>query len=331
MEQQVVTNDGTPPPDPDAEKYTALAKELGIEPEGQEPPAPEPQPEPKPESEPPSEPAHVPRAEHENIQKALREAREQARAANDQLSRFMRIVEDARTQRPQPEAKKEEGPKLPDRQEDPIGYFEARIAQIEGQIGEARRGGQMTEQQLQSWQQQQQVLAAVQASEADILNPKSQAYKADYGEACEHLEGQRIRELDRMYPDGSPYAMHFARQSGFQDTQQLKLAILNHDRHAVAIQALQMGVSPAAFYYQLAEDRGYKAKPNGKTQEPERGKQQIEAAKRGQGAALSISGGNAGRKGAEDMSITDLSQLFIDDPEAADKVWDQMAKAGRLG
>jgi hypothetical protein len=136
-----------------------------------------------------------------------------------------------------------------------------------------------------------------------------------------------------MYPDESQQAQHYARQMGFQDATQLKLAILNNDRQSVAIQALQLGVSPAAFYYQLAEDAGYQAKPaqprapNGQFAANEA----IEAAKRGQAASVSISGSNSGRKGAEDMAISDLAALFVEDPDAADRIWDQMAKAGKLG
>jgi hypothetical protein len=175
-------------------------------------------------------------------------------------------------------------------------------------------------------------MSLVQRSEADILDPKSQSHKADYYDACGYLEGQRIKELDRMYPDGSPYAVQYARQQGFQDAAQLKLAILNHDRQAVAVQALQLGMSPAQVYYDLALDRGYQPKA---AQPPlkngdDRGKQQLEAAKRGQKASTTVSGGGAGR-GANDISLTELADMFVEDPEMADKMWDQMARAGRLG
>ena len=55
----------------------------------------------------------------------------------------------------------------------------------------------------------------------------------------------------------------------------------------------------------------------------------IETAKKGQRAAMTISGGE-GRKSANDMSLSDLSDLYVDDPEAFDREWDRMKRAGKL-
>jgi hypothetical protein len=214
-------------------------------------------------------------------------------------------------------------------EEDPIGHFTAKIAALEQQLTEARTGTRQTAEQFQAAQQQQQLFQLVQRSETDILDPKNPDHKADYWDACGYLEGQRIKELDRMYPDAAPYAVQYAQQQGFRTPRDLKLATLNHDRQAVAVQALQLGLSPAQVYYNLALDRGYQAKANGKAP-ADKGKNIIEMAKRGTKAATTISGGS-GRKGAQDMSIKDLSDLFIEDPEAADKVWEEMRRQGRLG
>jgi hypothetical protein len=323
------TVDNAPPPDPDTEKYAALARELEIEPEGGEPETP---------AEPPAEPAepdkakpeYVPYTEHENVQKALREARERAKASDERLNGIMELVNRSRAERQQQkdEPKKDE-PQLPDVEEDPIGHFTAKIAALEQQLTEARTGTRQTAEQFQAAQQQQQLFQLVQRSETDILDPKNPDHKADYWDACGYLEGQRIKELDRMYPDAAPYAVQYAQQQGFRTPRDLKLATLNHDRQAVAVQALQLGLSPAQVYYNLALDRGYQAKANGKAP-ADKGKNIIEMAKRGTKAATTISGGS-GRKGAQDMSIKDLSDLFIEDPEAADKVWEEMRRQGRLG
>ena len=321
-----------PPPDSDAAKYDALRKELGIEPEGgKEPPAPAPtEPSAPAEPDPRAKPEHVPFAEHENVQKALREAREQTKAANDQLARFMRIVEDARARQPAEPGRKEEEPKLPDVMQDPIGHFTGRIAQLEGLLQQAQQGGQATTQQMQAWQAQQALHAAVNASAQDIRNPQSTNHKADYDAACEHLASVRMKQLDLLYPDDSTQVQAYAQQLGFVTARDLKLAQLRQDEEAVAYQALQLGVSPAMRYYELSLAAGYQ--PNGKAPNgAERGKQQLETAKKGQAAALSISGGNSGRKGADDMSISDLSDLFLEDSEAANKIFEQWAKAGKLG
>jgi hypothetical protein len=334
----------TPPPDPDAAKYDELRKELGLN-EAGDPVEPaeadvedkgETEPEDEPSPEPRAKPEHVPYTEHENIQRALREARAAQKASDERLAGIIELVNRSRERR-EPEPKKDEPAKLPDVQEDPIGHFTGRIAQLEAALTKAQQGNQQTAEQFQAAQEHQQLFSLVQRSEAEILDPKSgEGHKADYWDACAHLETQRVKELDRMYPDGSPYAMHYARQQGFVDPAQLKLAILNHDRRAVAIQALQLGRPPAQVYYELAVDRGYVpkvAKVNGAGKDgiAERAKQQLEAARKGKAASLSISGGDGGRKGAEDMTLSDLADLFAEDPDMADKVWDQMERAGKLG
>jgi hypothetical protein len=319
-----------PAVDADAAKYAALAKELDIEPEVQDPePAVEPE---KVEPE-PADPPHVPRAEHENVQKALREARAAEQAAKAEKAAILQIIEQARAQRPQED--KKEPPKVPAVEEDPIAHYNARLAQLEAQLQQQQQGGQMTAQQLQAWQQQQALHAAVQASDADIRDQRSQNFKPDYDDACDHIRSVRMKQLDLMFPDAAPQAQHIAHSEGFRSVAEFKQRMLANDEIAVAVQALQMGVSPSLRYYELALAAGYQpkaAKPNGKDVSlADKAKEQLAAAKRGQGAALTLSGGNSGRKGAEDMAIADLAELFLEDADAADKIWDQMAKAGKLG
>lgn len=333
-QQPTVVNDPAQGADPDVAKYAELAKELGIEEGG----APEPV-EPKP-SEPsglpaPAEPRRdrpeqVPYAEHENVQRALREARAAQKASDDRLAGIMQLVDQSLAKRgPHEPESKDNKPKLPDVHEDPIGFFQGRIAQLEAQLGEAHNGVRLTAEQQQSYQQHQALWQTVAHSEQDIRDPKNQNHKADYDDACQYLEGQRIKQLNRMYPDDSPRAVEYARSNGFQSAPELKLAILNQDRQSVAIQALQLGLSPAQFYYDLAMDAGYQLKP-ARAANGQFGAKAIEAAKRGKAASVSISGGASGRKGADDMSIADLADLFVEDPEMADRVWNQMARAGKL-
>lgn len=337
--QVAPVNGSTPLPqaDPDAAKYDELRKELGIEAEAAEPePQAEPaQQEPGQQQEPAKgKPEHVPYSEHENLQRALKEAREQSKTAEARFAQALEAL--TRRAQPEPEPKKTEAPKIPDKLEDPIGHFEGKIAQLEAQLQQAAQGSQMTAEQLQTYQQQQQFHAVVVRAEEEINDPKSANHKADYWDAVGHLETQRVKELEHMYPDASPYAAQVAQQYGLRSVAELRTAVLNHDRQAVAVQALQMGMSPAEFYYNLALNRGYQPKaaqraPNGQFVPADKGKQQIEAAKRGKAASVSISGGDGGRKGAEDMSLTDLADLAIENPAEFDKVWEQMARQGKLG
>lgn len=342
--QQVAPQtDGGAPPDPDAAKYEALRREIGIEEQQPEPevvPAPEPaatEPEPdkalKPEIKPELKPEHVPYGEHENLQKALKAERDAKRQSDERLAQFMRIVEDARAGRGQPKEteKAAETPQLPDVQADPIGHFTGRIAQLEETLRQANQGGQQDSQQIRQHLQEQALWTTVQASEADIRDAKSASHKADYDDACRHLETSRVRQLDRMYPSDSPQVLAVARQLGFPDAVQYKLSLLNQDRRAVAEHALQTGISPAQLYYDLALDSGYQPKA-AKQEVPaiDKARQQVETLKRGKAASLSISGGGTG-KGAENMSIADLTDMMDDDPEAAMVIFRKMGEKGLLG
>ena len=329
-------NGAAPAADPDAARYAELAKELdglnGAEPQPEPQAQPEPQPQPEPEQKPKPTYEDLER-NYGNVQEALRQERSAKKASEEQLGRFMRIVEDARARRDQPEAKKDEAPKLPEVQEDPIGHFTGRIAQLEAQLTEARKGVQTTTEEQRAYQQQQMIHSEAVRSEQDIRNPKSQSHKADYDQAIEHLEGLRIRQIDALYgPDDAPGAEQWAQSQGYRSMQEMKVAAIVHDRQAITVQALQRGIPPAQFYYQMAQASGWQTpapKPNGSL--ADQAKQQLEASKRGINASVSISGSNSGRKGADDMALSDLADLAIEDPETFDKMWDKMAKAGRLG
>jgi len=265
------------------------------------------------------------------VQKALREAREQAQAAKAEKQAILDLIERSRGQRTAAQPEKVEPPKIPDVNEDPIGHFKALIAERDARIDALENGTRQSVEQMQAQAQHQQLLQIVQHSEKAITEATNPEAKADYWDACAYLESQRERELQRMYPDNAPFAHQYAQQQGFRSVADLRAAVLNHDRWAVAVQALQMGVSPAEFYYSLAQDRGYQGKPKAAPAEKGNGKAQIEAVKRGKAASVSISGGDGGRKGAQDMSITDLAALSVEDPEAFDKAWDEMKRLGRLG
>ncbi|HWE19161.1 MAG TPA: hypothetical protein VG758_18575 [Hyphomicrobiaceae bacterium] len=326
----------TPAADPDAGKYEDLRNELGIEAAPVAEPGAEPEPQaPAAEPEPPK-PEHVPFSEHENVQRALREARAQQKASDERFAQLMRVIEQSRTREPDP--KKDDKPALPAKEEDPIGYFEGRIGQLEAALTEARQGSQHATQDVQALHERQQIDALIEHSERDIRNPASQAHKADYDDAIQHIRATRVAELNLMYPDDSQVAQHIAQQQGFRSVADLKNAIFANDADQVTRQALALGIPPAQFYYEVAKGRGYMPKAAGKVPAGQNGKSlaeqakaQLDTAKRGQKAAVSISGGSSGRKGAEDLSVADLADLFIEDPEMADKIWDQMARAGKLG
>lgn len=335
----VAPETGAPPPDPDAAKWAALEAELATE-EGEEA---EPEATPEPVAEPKAaepevvEPKPKPtydelETNYRNTQTALQQARTKQRQADERLTGITEFIQG--TLRKQQPAKEEpEAPAIPDINEDPIGHFQARTALLEQKLEEAYKGNQTTQQHVQQSEQQRAFVDHVVRSEEAIRNPKSPTYKADYDEACQHLGAGRVAELAIMYPDNSPQAQAVAQQYGMPSPAELRNAILNQDRIAVATQALQMGVSPAEMYYSLATQRGYRTPAtNGALKSPaEKAAAMIAATRKGQKAAVTISGGGGGKKSVGDMSIADLTDLYDEDPEAADKVFAQMAKNGLLG
>jgi hypothetical protein len=339
--QQTPANDSTAPPaDPDAAAYAALAKELEIEQEGAEPAA-EPAESAATEPAEPTEPAGKPApTELDNLRSALKEAREahkadmaREQARTDNILQALREAKERRGQ--QQEQKPAEAPQLPDVQSDPIGHFTGRIAQLEQALQYAYQGGQQQTQQITEHLQEQAMWGTIQASEAAIRDPKSPDHKADYDDAVAHLIGVRARQLDEFYPNESPAVIAAARQAGFGTALEYKQALLQNEARSLAQTALQNGSKPALMFYNLALTSGYQPKANGKAPAPaasltERAKQQIEAAKKGTKATVTLSGGSASRKGADDMTQDDLARLFLDDPETADKIFEEMGRAGKL-
>jgi hypothetical protein len=337
--QQITQPNGAAPPpalDQDAARYAELAKELGVEQEGREPEPAQQQGEPELQPEAgKGKPEHVPYGEHENVQKALREARAAQKASDERLAQLMRIVEDARGPRGQQPVPAAEAPKLPEVQEDPIAHYNARIAQLEQQLQQITQGSQQDTQQIRAHLQEQAMWQTVQVSETEI-----RSQRPDYDDACQHLESARIRQLERMYPSDAPQVQAFAQQQGFANANEYKLHLLNQDRRSVAMHALQTGVSPAQLYYDLALDSGYQPKvPKSAGNGVARGQQQLQATKRGQAASVSISGGASSAKATDELSVSDLAQMYTEAQVAGDEkelarldgVFEKMGKLGRLG
>jgi len=327
----------------DSQQWADLAKELdsdktAFEQEAEDKPTPDAptEPEPKP-GEPEPEP-DKPRLTYEQLEsnqrnttEALRQEREARRRAEESMQAVHKLIDDLRAsrQQTQPQAREPEPAKLPDVHEDPIGHFQAKVEMLERALLQTHQGAQATQQHLQAQAQHQQFWDYVRSTEAEFrkTSPKTIVdgqETSDYNAACEYLRQHRIKELQHLYPDASPLAQQEATQMGLASPAALRVAILQNDAAGIAQRAIQLGLSPAALYYEAAKGRGYKptagSKANGK----------IEATKRGQRASMTISGGES-RKSANDLNLSDLADLAIEDPEEFDKQWDAMKRAGKLG
>jgi len=315
--------------DPEAAKWQELAKELedegsgGGEPELKAEPEPE-----KADAEPHKDkPEHVPYQQYENIQKALKEEREARRQYAEQLHSITQLIKQLRESRQQPKQEPQEEIKQPSLEEDPIGYFQAELAKRDKIIEELKTGVTQKVEKTQAQLEEQQFWNTVIRSEQEI-----RLKVPDYDEATSFLEQSRIAELEFMVPDDER-GRALAQQYGFHTPAELRAAMLNQDRIAVAQQALMLGVSPAQFYYDLAKRRGYQPKAANSTQPSGKpnGQQMIEMARRGQKAAKTLSGGTNGSGPDNPLNINDLIDLYSEDPEEFDRQFEKLARQGLLG
>lgn len=278
-----------------------------------------------------AKPAPIPYEElnrrYQGTQSAIKAARDEAQAAKEQLKAFTQMVEHLRAQRKAPAAEdaKQPDPEI-DPNEDPIGYFQQKIAKLEAEVIDAKKSTTETREEARSRVEYQQFVGEVSKHE--------DAFKAttpDYHEAAEYLEKGRRAELAIMFPD-TPQGEAVARQHGYKSAAQLREAVFVQDAQTVARNALQMGLNPAQAYYELAKGRGYKpAAVGGGASEDKVAKANgvIDAMRRGTKASKTISGGGGGPDNP--LNIADLTDLYAEDPEEFDRQWEKMAKAGKLG
>jgi hypothetical protein len=179
-------------------------------------------------------------------------------------------------QPPQPQPRYEPEP-LPPVDEDPIGHFQGRVTDLEGFAHQQHA-------QAQGRQFYDLVMRDEAAAEKEVH---------DYWDACAHLEQSRMRELERLIPD-TPEGDMYAQRAGLPNAAAARAAQLNLDRQQVAAWAIQNGRSPAATYYNLATQRGYRS-----------------------------------RVDITPSQTRALAQLAIDDPKAFDKAWAVYEKSAR--
>jgi len=297
---------------------------------------------------------------HRQTSGALKEARERERQLRDQMSGITQLVQQLRDQRQQQAGEhgqqaQQQEQQPPSLEEDPIGYIQymeqslkSQLAERDKVIDELKGNHTQTAEQFEQDRQMRALMSQVQTSEQEIMQSAP-----DYPQACDHLENIRRGELRAMFPDNSPRAEAFAQQHGYQSAGDLREAMLNNDRIAVAQHAVQIGVPPAQLYYDLAVQRGYQrqqqgqagqqGRPGERNSPPNAGAQNgaadqqamqranaaIDAARRGTKASQTISGG--GGRSDNPMNISELADLYHDDPEAFDQMWEKMERSGQLG
>lgn len=259
---------------------------------------------------------------HKQLQGALGEERNMRRQAAERAQQMEQVLRQVVAER-KAAAEQQQAPKVPTLDEDPIGFFQHKIAEQERVIEELRTGSKQTVEQFQRAQHEQRFWGEVQRSEQEMRSANP-----DYDPAVTFLEESRVKELELMIPDT---AQAYAEQQGYNSPADLRAAVLNNDRITIARQALQMQMSPAELYYKIAHQRGYQPKAAAPPVLKKATAQAnpISATKAGMQASKSLSGGGGGSNNV--MSAEDLAQLYLEDPDRADKEFARMKKAGLLG
>jgi len=212
-----------------------------------------------------------------------------------------RHAETVRQAEHQPRYQQHDDRQLPSVEEDPIGYFQARLDRMEGRPPAAAQPRQIDVQEDPIGFFSAHVGALhQQAGEQRFWNGVEQSEKmareniSDYDDACQHLEQGRMAELERAYPDNAT-VHRAAQQMGLQNAAALRETLLNRDRIAVAQLAMQQGRSPAELYYEVAQQRGY-----------------------------------ASKRSMNKRESAALQHLYATDPDKFDAAWDHLARRGRL-
>lgn len=258
---------------------------------------------------------------YRQLQGALKEEREGRKKASERTDNLEKLLSQLVEQRKATAAPAQpvelptapQVPQIPSLEEDPIGHFQAKLAEQQRVIDELRGTATKTQQQLAKEAEDRQFWANVNAQEAQFRKAAP-----DYEDAMTHLATSRMAEYQAIYPDDSPQAVQFAAENGFKSVADLRVALLNQDGLAIAQQAMRMGRNPSQVYYDLAKQRGYTGKAAAKAAQPEQPQSAlaIAAAKAGQRATNAMQSGNVR---SDSMTLEDIADLYLTDPDRADK------------
>lgn len=313
----------------EAAKYAAMEKEFKdfandddapaekAEPAPVEKAEPEPKVEAKKDEEKAPQPYEVLEKNYKNLQGALGESRHEARALRERQEASERQL-----QALQEFIKTKVAP-----QEDVYRSPEEILAeQVRGLEHQNRQTAQQLEQMQRQTQEQREIQELGQRAIRE--EQEFQARTPDYIEAANHLQQARLAELSLLWPDNSPVALDGAQRAGFNTVADYRMAMMRQEQVGLARRAFGMQTNVAEVIYGLAKTRGYTPKA---AAAPVAQKAPIETVRAGAKASGSLSGGGGSAPAANETSVEELTQMFIDDPEQAERMWSKMKKQGLLG
>lgn len=186
---------------------------------------------------------------------------------------------------------------IPDRDADPIAYFDARNTQLEQQIQQLNEANQQAAQQTQQQHQERQFIQVVNQAEAQFA-----AANPDYNQAAQFLQQHLVEG--------------FVNQGYSQ--QEAVNGMLGQVRGMIQ-NFLQLGLNPAEMGYAIAKARGYQTKAA--TDPNKANGEKIAQLNKGQAAARSLS--TAGGAGKPAITLEALAEM---DPAELEKHWGEVKK-----
>lgn len=318
-------------PDPEAALYAAMEKELG---DGQEPEkAPEvPVDPPKPEAaaaEPKQEEKKEPdkkaplsldelERNYTQVRGALGEARAEMRQYREENQRIKGQFEAL-----QAFLKQQQAPAQPKTAEQEVTDY---LGDLEQKATRAEQTTKELRERMEAQQREQETIHRLAEDERAFM-----ATAPDYNEAAQHLANARMAEFRAFFPDDSPEAQRQAAENGFYSVDQMRHAMLRNETLGLVQRANQMRQSPAKLIYDLATSRGYQKPQPKPAAAAAAAPKPLEAVKRGMEASATLSGGGPAGKDPDSVSMNDLAEMFLTDPDRAAELFNKMAKSGQLG
>lgn len=216
---------------------------------------------------------------------ALHQSRQELKEAKAKMEKMEAIF-----QRFQQDQRAAQEPQLPSREENPVGYFETKIEQLQREQREFQQQQKEYVEREQAKQQEHHFYNAVKSVESEFASKTP-----DYFEAAEFLKQQIANDLYNRGTDESEI------QGAV--TQQMQIMIA---------QAANVGINPAQLAYDMARTRGFKGKQAAATGAVDK----IDSINKGQKVAKSLSS----TSGKSSHEITLESMLEMDDEEL-EKHW----------
>ena len=174
---------------------------------------------------------------YENLQRALRAERFQARQTAEQAAQQAAMqAYNLALQQMAPQNQPI------DVNDDPVGFFQQQVQNLQAQTQAQQVAMQTYLQEQQQVAEHAQLKTIAEQAEQEF-HERLPGGEPEYEAALDHWRGSRFQELQMIHPNAS---------------EELIMATIQNDEAAIVAQASRLGVAPPAYAYQMAMSRGYR-------------------------------------------------------------------------